>query len=108
MANVPSTSSMGFVHMEHMLVRKAARDISLVWSSLTAHTSPTEYPCALARTMISIWKAYPLEVTSAMTFSSTGFLYSLKDPVRSDTCSTFTAMSTYAAKTRRPLAACKT
>ena len=41
-------------------------------------TSPTEYPSARARTIISIWKTYPFDTVSAMMWRKTGSLYSLR------------------------------
>ena len=41
-------------------------------------TSPTEYPNARARTIISIWNTYPFDTVSAMMWRKTGSLYSLR------------------------------
>ena len=41
-------------------------------------TSPTEYPSARARTIISIWNTYPFDTVSAMMWRKTGSLYSLR------------------------------
>jgi hypothetical protein len=41
-------------------------------------TSPTEYPNARARTIISIWNTYPFDTVSTMMWRKTGSLYSLR------------------------------
>ena len=41
-------------------------------------TSPTEYPNARARTIISIWNTYPFDTVSVMIWHKTGSLYSLQ------------------------------
>ena len=41
-------------------------------------TSPTEYPNARARTIISIWNTYPFDTVSEMMWRKTGSLYNLR------------------------------
>lgn len=46
--------------------------------SQAAHTSPMVNPICLARTIISIWKTYPLETHFSISFCKTSFLYNLQ------------------------------
>ena len=48
-------------------------------------TTATVQPIAFARTILFIWKVYPLDSVLSATFSSTPRLYRRKPPIRSVT-----------------------